>query len=260
MKIFGSRERIALQAELLEPAGQSVVGHICIWANGMRIGNYEEAVLLSPIADFLRGTIRRRNRQIEAELESLPPERILEAVKNEIFRETGGKPKSEDTSRRPGKRYRELCICPNGCEAFDGELAVLIDRNQGESFIWQDFADKNIRELRLVPGEYGDVVRSFLGWVDALTGHDPSNEHFAGKRFVIAGKLSAPQWKIAKLIRRLGGGVDQAVRQDTTYLLAGEFVGEPLQIVQARALGVPILSEAEFEHLLPSRTDESKRS
>jgi len=80
METFGSKERIAIQTELLEPAGQSVASHICLWAGGMQIGNYEEAVLLSPIADFFRGTIRRRDRQFDAELAALNPEQILEVV------------------------------------------------------------------------------------------------------------------------------------------------------------------------------------
>src|SRR5258708_5022422 len=42
MNIFGAREHIAVQAELLEPAGKSVVGHICLLADGMQIGSYEE--------------------------------------------------------------------------------------------------------------------------------------------------------------------------------------------------------------------------
>jgi len=151
-------------------------------------------------------------------------------------------------------------MCPNGSEAFDGELAVLIDREGGDSLIWQDFADKNIREIRLVPGEYQDVVRSFLSWVDPLTGHDPSRERFAGKAFVVTGKFSSPQSDIVTLIRRLGGRVEQTVRKGTSYVLVGEVLEEARQVVQARLLGVPILSEAEFERQLPMRTDESKPS
>jgi len=260
MNIFGSKERIAVQAEVLAPAGQSVVGHICLWADGMRIGNYEEAVLLSPIADFLRGTIRRRDRRISAELASLPPEQILEAVKNALSGKAGGEPQTGDASRRGWERYRQLCICPNGCEAFDGELAALIERDGGESLIWQDFTDKRIRELRLAPEEYENVVRSFLSWVDPLTGHDPSSEHFAGKTFVISGNFSRPQTEIASLIRHLGGRVEHTVSERTSYVLAGKHIEEPRQIVQARALAVPILSEAEFEGLLPWRRDESKSS
>jgi hypothetical protein len=259
MNIFGAREHIAVQAEL-EPAGQSVVGHICLWADGMQIGSYEEAVLLGPIADFLRGTIRHRDLRIDAEFANLPPEEVLEAVKKEFSHESRGEEKPALDSRRPRKRYSRLVICPNGCEAFDGEWAVLINRDEGESFIWQDFMDKSVRELRLSPGEYDDVVRSFLGWVDPLTGHDPTREHLAGKTFVVMGKFSRPQSEIIKLVRRFGGRVEHTVREGTSYVLVGDFVEEPQHVVKARELGVPILTEVEFERQLPAQRDESKPS
>src|SRR5258708_37493402 len=71
MNIFGAREDIAVQAELLEPAGKSVVGHICLFADGMLIGRYEEVVLLRCILDFLRGTIRHLTLLIVADLGNL---------------------------------------------------------------------------------------------------------------------------------------------------------------------------------------------
>jgi NAD-dependent DNA ligase len=257
MKIFGSKERIAVQAELLEPAKQFVIGHICLWADGLRIGNYEEAVLLSPIADFLRGTIRHRDRRVDAELAGLPAKQILENLKNALSGETGGESQSGDALRRSWERYRELRICPNDCEAFDGEWAVLIEQGGGESFIWHDFIDKHAREVRLAPGEYAEVVRLFLGWIDPLTEHDPSSEYFAGKTFVITGKFARLQSEIAKLIRRLGGRVEYTVNERTSYVLAGEVMEEQQQIRQAQALGIPILTEADFERLLALGNDKS---
>jgi hypothetical protein len=246
MKIFGSMEQLAVQVELLEPAGQFVVVHICLWAGGMRIGDYEQAVLLPPIADVFRDTIRRRDRRIGGELIGLTPEEIIGKVKAVLFDEG-------ERNRLLMAKYRELCICPNGSEAFDGEMAVLIEREGAESFIWQDFTGKRIREIRLAPGGYEGVIRVFLAWADPLTGHNPLSEHFAGKTFVIAGKFSRTHSELAGIIRRLGGRVDGGVSERTSYMLAGQLMPQaPESVLRARRLGVTVLSETEFESLLPT--------
>lgn len=261
MRIFGSTAHIAVQVELLEPAGEFPVCHICLWADGMRIGDYQQTVLLSPIADFFRSTIGSHDRRIDDELGGLSPEQIVAAVKTVLFDDAGSELPYDETRLRRLERYRKLCICPNGCEAFDGELAVLIEREAGESFIWQDFTDKRVRELRLAQGDYEAVVRMFLAWADPLTGHDPSTEHFAGKTFVIAGKFSRPQSDIVRVIRRLGGRVDRAVSERTSYVLAGQLMPQAARkIQQARTLNVPVLSEAEFDSLLPSGPNEFQQS
>jgi len=203
--IFGSPEHFALEAEALEPAGDAVVAHICLWADGLRIGDYAQPVLLRPIADLFRKSTRRRDRDIDAELSGLAPEQILTAIKAALFDEGENELPIDDTMRRRWERYRQLLICPNGCEAFDGELAVLVHHEDGESFIWEDFRDKRVHERRLAPGDYERVITMFLAWADPLTGYDPSSERFAGKAFVIVGKFSRPQSDIARLIRRLGG-------------------------------------------------------
>jgi len=257
MSIFGSTARFALQVELLESARKFVVVHICLWADGMRIGDCAQPVLLSPIADFFRGTIRVQDRCVDPEHVDLSPEQILGVVLDVLFSDARGK--QDTTWRRRMERYRGLCICPNGCEAFDGEAAVLVARDGSESFIWRDFTDKRVREQRLAPGEYGAVVRLFLSWADPLTGYVPSREHFAGKTFVIVGSFSRPQQEIAGIIRRFGGRVDQKVSARTSYVVEGQVPSKvPKAIAEARILGVRVLSEAQFESLLPSPTNEPK--
>ena len=110
MRIFGSTAHIAVQVELLEPAGEFPVCHICLWADGMRIGDYQQAVLLSPIADFFRSTIGSHDRRIDDELGGLSPEQILAAVKTVLFDDAGSELPYDETRLRRLQRYRNLCI------------------------------------------------------------------------------------------------------------------------------------------------------
>ncbi len=71
----------------------------------------------------------------------------------------------------------------------------------------------------------------------------------AGKTFVLTGTLSS--WtrdQAADLIRQAGGHVASSVSKNTDYLVAGENPGSKLD--KARALGIPVLTEAEFRQLL----------
>jgi len=70
---------------------------------------------------------------------------------------------------------------------------------------------------------------------------------FSGKKFVITGTLGAPREEFTRRIQSLGGSVSGSVSAKTDYLLAGEEAGSKLD--KAKALGVRILTEKEFEKL-----------
>ncbi len=69
------------------------------------------------------------------------------------------------------------------------------------------------------------------------------------KTFVVTGTL--PNYKrpeIEALIKALGGKATGSVSKKTDYVVAGEEAGSKLD--KARELGVPVLTEAEFEELI----------
>jgi DNA ligase (NAD+) len=71
----------------------------------------------------------------------------------------------------------------------------------------------------------------------------------AGKTFVLTGTLSTLSREDATAaIERLGGKVTGSVSKKTSFLVVGADAGSKLD--KARDLGVPVLSEAEFEALI----------
>jgi DNA ligase (NAD+) len=75
------------------------------------------------------------------------------------------------------------------------------------------------------------------------------NQPLSGKTFVITGTLSKyTREEATELIKKNGGKVTSSVSKSTNYLLCGEEAGSKLE--KAQALGVPVLSEKEFENLI----------
>ena len=71
---------------------------------------------------------------------------------------------------------------------------------------------------------------------------------FAGKTFVLTGTLPKRSRADAEtVIKRLGGKTSSSVSKSTSFVLAGEEPGGKLE--KARALGVPIIDESEFERM-----------
>jgi DNA ligase (NAD+) len=75
------------------------------------------------------------------------------------------------------------------------------------------------------------------------------SEAIAGKTLVVTGTLkNYSREAIEELITQLGGRAASSVSKNTDYVVAGEKAGSKLD--KAKALGVPVLSEEEFEALL----------
>ncbi len=76
-----------------------------------------------------------------------------------------------------------------------------------------------------------------------------ANSPIAGKTFVLTGTLpTLSRDEASKLIRDAGGSTSGSVSMHTDYVLAGEEAGSKLE--KAKALGIRILTEAEFRELI----------
>jgi DNA ligase (NAD+) len=75
------------------------------------------------------------------------------------------------------------------------------------------------------------------------------DERFAGKTFVLTGKLeNYTRDEAARLIEERGGRVSSSVSKNTDYVVAGSDAGSKL--TKAESLGVPMLDEQTFSALL----------
>ncbi len=91
-------------------------------------------------------------------------------------------------------------------------------------------------------------------------GREPSakSSPLAGKTFVLTGTLpTLSRDEASALIRQAGGNVTGSVSKNTDYLLAGAEAGSKL--AKAQELGVPVISEGEFQAMLGKFSSEPAR-
>jgi DNA ligase (NAD+) len=99
------------------------------------------------------------------------------------------------------------------------------------------------------------IVEDLRGYCVKLT-EDPKptparvgGPDLTGKTFVVTGTLERySREEIERLIKDLGGKATGSVSKKTHYIVAGENAGSKL--ARARELGVPVLTEAEFDKLI----------
>ena len=75
------------------------------------------------------------------------------------------------------------------------------------------------------------------------------SDKFKGKTFVLTGTLqNMTRDEAAEIIKKMGGKTSSSVSKNTSYLVVGENPGSKLD--KAENLGVIILSEDEFQHMI----------
>ena len=78
---------------------------------------------------------------------------------------------------------------------------------------------------------------------------ESTDNRFEGKTFVLTGSLEKyTRGEATNIIEKLGGKTSSSVSKKTDYVLAGEDAGSKL--TKAQALGVKIITEAEFEEMV----------
>ncbi len=79
----------------------------------------------------------------------------------------------------------------------------------------------------------------------------PKSTVLDGKIFVVSGVFSKPREEIKAIIEQHGGKHTSSISSQTSYLLAGDKMG-PEKLKKAEKLGIPIISEDDFQTMIKS--------
>lgn len=136
-----------------------------------------------------------------------------------------------------------------------GTVEALMHASQEEIAEIEDIGDVIAASVReFFQSEFGKETIDDLRGVGVSTEATKRNTESGptvldGMSFVVTGTLSKfTRDEIEELIRARGGKASGSVSKKTNYLVAGEKAGSKL--AKAESLGVPVLSETQFEELL----------
>lgn len=197
--------------------------------------------------------------QIHGSLEELAASAVLRDIRDLGDKKTERDTISPKSRRNPPKNVAELEARKQRHAELAGEITVIEER------LAQDGAKASLEEVGPVIAASvqaffaSDNGRRILQRLHQL-GIKPTGSTagraatataspLAGKTFVLTGTLpTLSRDEASRLIREAGGSVTGSVSKNTDYVLAGESAGSKLD--KARALGVPVLDEAQFRALL----------
>ena len=107
---------------------------------------------------------------------------------------------------------------------------------------------RNVTEWFRMPQSRDLLWRLRVAGVNMESLEEMGDGRFNGKIFVLTGTLAHhTREEAAAIIERLGGRASGSVSKKTSYVVAGEAAGSKL--TKARELGIPVLTEEEFEDL-----------
>lgn len=173
--IFGEKTRFAIECIVGPRHPKYAFGNICFWAANCRLGNYEQTIILWPAVSFISGTLRFSGHRYNSWISKANSIQTLEFIKDilsEIY-STLNQTEALQKIKENRECYQKFRVSPDVSEAFDGEFAILLDQNDRELLIWQDYETRKINEVQLATGEYEAVVQSFLDWILPYISHEP---------------------------------------------------------------------------------------
>ena len=108
---------------------------------------------------------------------------------------------------------------------------------------------QSILEWMASPQSQHLISRLREAGVNMTAAEQGSDQRFAGMTFVLTGALEHfTRDQAAALIEERGGKSASSVSKKTSYVVAGEAAGSKLR--KAQDLGIPVLSEEEFQKLM----------
>jgi len=167
--VFGDPQWFALQGwmELFDNQSEvpRILGRLCLWVNSRPLGDSEVTVMLNvPVRSFQKfvtGSAR-----VNDSFPSQDPIEIWQFLSETLYGDQGILQLSEIVAIE--HQYRGFCLFPNSSEAFDGEMAFLVEYPHSELLIWQDWESKQIYHLVMPLGTAKGVIRNFVQWFQTL--------------------------------------------------------------------------------------------
>lgn len=164
--IFGDPKEFAIEAALAENPTKHYFAHVCMWADGKRIGLYEGCSPIGVFAHNLELSMRDQSNRRDETISNLSAEQLIDYLNAALFDDAIIELASQSNLRALMNRYA-LFFLYNLGEAFDGWEIVLIETAESTRLIWRENGwrgDKTLHETKFPIGTYERVASEFVNW------------------------------------------------------------------------------------------------
>lgn len=161
IKMIGEKEKFAIQYEVVEVMNQLILGRICYWIGGIKIGDFDMATILSDSLWFLPQIIKDNgNREHED---------FFKMEKEKVYYLLGGQAYLDDYDK-----YEEIALKETwarfdigiGLDVFSNTVVKLIDSEKSSRIVFTN-DDKVIYDYYL---DRGIVDKVFLDFYNEFNG------------------------------------------------------------------------------------------
>ncbi|NOT11155.1 MAG: hypothetical protein HOP23_04885 [Methylococcaceae bacterium] len=160
--LIGKKETFAVEYELDSNHGEEwMFGKICYWINNIQVGDYELGTSLRDVLVAMAFLVPDCGNREGLNLCKLSYEEVFSLLNESIY---GG---CENTAAHlldtPARFEAKIPV-----DVFDQWKIFLIDCNSFSIFLYKRVEDKNVRFVRLLQGEFDDVIRKLYNDLESI--------------------------------------------------------------------------------------------
>jgi hypothetical protein len=174
--IIGCRERFAIEyvyARGWVTKGQTwLYGHICFWARGKRLGDFEDTYTFGVVIAQGRYILRYRGTRCDPELMSKSAQESFRIMDNALYEDDE---RTLEEIKADGEKYWKFAVHIL-TEAFDRWKVYLVEDEYRARLIWGQLHDDDytVDEAGLLPGEFDDILETVVRELQRM--HDEFTE------------------------------------------------------------------------------------
>ena len=154
--LIGIREQLAMEYQIIESSGEVVLGHFGLWAQGQRVGNFSDVVVLTAVQAQVERSLQRSDQRTDPYLFEADKAVAFETIRDIIYGAAG----ESDVPR--SVRYGCFNLTDLGISAFDGLYVFLVAGLRGQRLLWAEVGSTAANEAKLPAGTYETLAQEYL--------------------------------------------------------------------------------------------------
>lgn len=155
--IIGSRERLAMEYEIVPPIENHILGHFCMWIGGHMVGDLSDKFVLTVAQGGIEESLECSEQRFDPTLFAMEKDEAMRFLQDALYGE-----KAIDEQARTWSRYRAFNLKHFLISSTQNLWLFLIAGATAQRMLWRREDQQDVMEMKLPAGTYEAVARDFL--------------------------------------------------------------------------------------------------